>query len=117
MLMMNSQNWAWCYLGTSRSNGLRRGALRQAGKHRAAERCNVWLERRVAAVKRAGRSARTAEGRTGHRLSPDEVRIIIEGSHPAVYERIFERKSIKTIWMKKRRVARLRDPAFVTLRC
>jgi hypothetical protein len=69
-----------------------------------------------ATAKRANRSARTAEGRTGHRLSPDEVRIIIEGGNPVVYERIFERKAKKTIWTKKRRAARLRDPAFVTLR-
>jgi hypothetical protein len=82
--------------------------------HRATEICNVWRGRRIAATGRAGRSARTAEGRTGHRISPDEVRTIIEGGNPVVYERIFGRKARKKIWTKKRRVALSRDPAFLT---
>jgi hypothetical protein len=60
--------------------------------------------------------ARMAEVRTGHRLSPDEVRIIIEGAKSAVYERIFERKAQKTIWTNKRRAAHSRGPALVLLR-
>jgi hypothetical protein len=59
----------------------------------------------------AGRSAWTAQGRTGHRLSPDEVRIIIEGGKPVVYERIFRRKAGKTIWTEKRRAVLLHGPA------
>jgi hypothetical protein len=49
-------------------------------------------------MERASGSARTAAGRTGHRLSPDEVRIMIDGGKPAVYERIFGRKAGKMIW-------------------
>jgi hypothetical protein len=43
------------------------------------------------------------------------VRIIIERGNPVVYERIFGRKAGKKIWIKKRRVALSRNPAFSTL--
>ncbi|MGF6770292.1 hypothetical protein P3T18_002771 [Paraburkholderia sp. GAS199] len=43
-------------------------------------------------------TTQTAADRTGHRLSPDEVRFIIEAALAAVYEGIFERKAVKMIW-------------------
>src|SRR5580698_9396567 len=49
--------------------------------------------------RRTSGSARTAEMRAGHRLSPDEVQTMIGPLLSAVYERIFEWKSRNAIWM------------------
>lgn len=113
-----------------RGEPIPRHAGRHAGFDRTTEIRNARFNRRAAATERASGSARTTADRTGHRLSPDEVRIIIDGGKLAVYERILGRKAGKTIWRmaparpqlcashhvtkEKRRVAHQRNPAFVT---